>query len=118
MIDLAARLPFWKGRGRLADGIGAVVIALAIAMACVLAVRHVAFLTAGERFIEDLQIAFEAPPAEQDSDILVLAVNEDTLRQFPYRAPIDRAFLARLLAALDAKASAGHRSGLPTGPAD
>jgi class 3 adenylate cyclase/CHASE2 domain-containing sensor protein len=103
MIDLAASVPFRKGRGRLADAIGAVAVALVIAAACVLAVEHVAFLTAGERFIEDLQIAFEAPPAAQDSDILILAVNEDTLRQFPYRAPIDRAFLSRLLAALDAK---------------
>ena len=39
----------------------------------------------------------------QDKKIVVVAINEQTLSQFPYRSPIDRAFLAKLLQTLEAK---------------
>lgn len=42
-------------------------------------------------------------PREQHPDIVIAAITEDTLAQFPYRSPIDRAFLATLLKTLEAK---------------
>jgi class 3 adenylate cyclase len=39
----------------------------------------------------------------QSKDIVIAAINEDTLAQFPYRSPVDREFLANLITALDAK---------------
>ena len=44
-----------------------------------------------------------APAEPQDPDIVIVAVTEDTLAQFPYRAPVDRQFLAGLLTALEEK---------------
>ena len=42
-------------------------------------------------------------PEPQDPNIVVVAINEQTLSQFPYRSPVDRAFLANLLTTLSAK---------------
>jgi class 3 adenylate cyclase/CHASE2 domain-containing sensor protein len=39
----------------------------------------------------------------QDKKIVVVAINEETLGQFPYRSPVDREFLAKLLINLEAK---------------
>jgi adenylate cyclase len=69
----------------------------------ILATHNVAFLTQAERFVGDLRIATLLPPEPQDPDIVIAAINEDTLKLFPYRSPVDRAFLANLLKVLDAK---------------
>ena len=39
----------------------------------------------------------------QDKNIVVVAINEQTLSQFAYRSPIDREFLSKLLKTLEAK---------------
>lgn len=39
----------------------------------------------------------------QDKNIVVVAIDEQTLSQFPYRSPIDRGFLAKLLQNLESK---------------
>jgi adenylate cyclase len=65
--------------------------------------HEVAFLTQAERFVGDLRIATLLPPEPQDPNIVIAAVNEDTLKLFPYRSPVDRQFLANLLKSLDQK---------------
>ncbi len=60
-------------------------------------VHNVSFLTEIERFVGDLRIATLLPPEPQDPDIVIAAINEDTLKLFPYRSPVDRAFLSNLL---------------------
>jgi class 3 adenylate cyclase/CHASE2 domain-containing sensor protein len=83
--------------------------ALPVAMAawCALlawfAVGNLAFLTNADQFIADWETARLAPAEPQDPDIVIVAITEDTLAQFPYRAPVDRQFLAYLLAALAQK---------------
>ncbi len=78
-------------------------VALAAAIVASLAVAHVAFLTFADRFLGDWEIAALTAPEPQSPDIVVVAVTEDTLKQFPYRSPIDRQFLAELLRALAAR---------------
>lgn len=39
----------------------------------------------------------------QDSHIVVVAINEESLSRFPYRSPVDREFLAKVLKTLEAK---------------
>ena len=78
-------------------------IAVLSAGASIILTHQVAFLTQAERFVGDLRIATLLPPEPQDSNIVIAAINEDTLQLFPYRSPVDRAFLANLLKALDAK---------------
>jgi class 3 adenylate cyclase len=72
-------------------------IALLAAALSVLAVAHFSVLTETDRFIQDSEIARVPPSEPQDPDIVFVAVNEDTLQQFPYRSPLDRAFIAQLL---------------------
>jgi len=76
------------------------VAAVATALS-VTATHTIAFLTQAELFVGDLRTATLLPPEPQDPNIVIAAVNEDTLQLFPYRSPIDRAFLANLLKALE-----------------
>ncbi len=55
-----------------------------------------------EKWISDLRVAALTPPIAQRSDIVLLTITEETLAQFPYRSPFDRAFLAEVITLLDA----------------
>jgi len=66
-------------------------------------IKHIAFLTFVDRFVSDWEIAALSPAEPQDPDIVIVAITEDTLRQFPYRSPIDRHFLSELLKAVVAR---------------
>jgi adenylate cyclase len=76
-------------------------VAVLTTAAAILLTHNIAFLTQAERFVEDLRIATLLPPEPQDPNIIIAAINEDTLQLFPYRSPVDRAFLANLLKTLD-----------------
>ncbi|MBF0194302.1 MAG: adenylate/guanylate cyclase domain-containing protein [Magnetococcales bacterium] len=56
-----------------------------------------------ERWISDVRIASLTPAEPQQPDIIIVSITEDTLRRFPYRSPIDRKFLAKLLQNLQDK---------------
>jgi len=87
---------------RAAKGLIAVLaIAAACALLAVLAVQHLTFLTNANQFLVDFEVAAYAPPVPQDSDIVIVAINEDTLAQMQYREPIDRQFFANLLTTLN-----------------
>ncbi len=79
------------------------VIAIAVAVVCQGAVRWLPFAAVIENWVADLRVALLAPPAPDQGSVVVLAVTERTLDRFPYRSPIDRAFLAQVLEALAAK---------------
>lgn len=81
----------------------AAAIALAAALLSMFALDNISFLTSADRFVRDWEVAFRSPLEDQDPNILILSVNEQTMQNFPYRSPLDRGFLAQLLAAVDAK---------------
>ncbi len=54
-----------------------------------------------ENWISDLFAVFTTAPESQNQDVVVLTLTEDTLAQFPYRSPVDRAFLAELVRTVD-----------------
>jgi hypothetical protein len=81
---------------------GLLVAALATALS-ILAVRTLSFLAGIENFASDIRVAAMQPPMPQSKDIVIVALDEATLSQFPYRSPVDRAFLADLLGMLDQK---------------
>ena len=66
-------------------------------------VERLPFVRMGERWIADYRIATLLPPEPQHPDVVIVAVTEDTLGQFPYRSPIDRQFLAGLVTMLEAR---------------
>lgn len=59
--------------------------------------QHLEFRTS------DLRLSGFSPVSRQDKRIAVVAIDEKSLSQFPYRSPIDREFLALLLLSLEEK---------------
>ncbi len=100
---LLARISGYSGHGGAGSAIVLLVVALLSALVAMLAVDHVSLLTGADRYLQDWETASLAPAQKQDPDIVIAAINEDTLSQFPYRSPVDRAFVANLLNALAAK---------------
>ena len=103
MSELLGRLKALARNKAAVNAALAVAVAFAVALLAMLAVDNVSFLTSADRFVRDWEIAFQSPPEDQDPNILILSVNEQTMQNFPYRSPLDRAFLAGLLTTLDAK---------------
>lgn len=60
-------------------------------------------LTLAEQWLADFRLARLAPPEPIHPDIVVAAITEDTLRLFPYRSPVDRAFMAATVRILEAR---------------
>ena len=57
-------------------------------------------LAAAERLVEAVAFRFLGPLRPPRPDVVVVGITEDTLAAFPYRSPIDRAFLADVIDAL------------------
>jgi adenylate cyclase len=57
-------------------------------------VHDVEVLRQGSRLLDDFRTTYFSTPRPQRTDIIVLAANEETLSQFPFRSPVDRGFLA------------------------
>lgn len=85
---------------RFAAGLAILLLASALALA---ACRYLSILAGMENIAADIRIAALQPAAPQSEDVVVLAIDETTLAQFPYRSPVDRQFLADLLTTLDQK---------------
>ena len=83
--------------GNIAEQAAALALPILVAMASVFLVEHVVFLKAADWFIKDTEIATLTAPAPQDPDIVVAKIDEDTLRLFTYREPVDRKFLSDLI---------------------
>jgi adenylate cyclase len=77
--------------------IAIVTITLVATMLSVSAIRGFPFLSMMGQWVVDLRIANLTPAEPKHSDIVIVAVNEDTLSQFPYRSPLDRQFLSRVI---------------------
>ncbi|HXL99634.1 MAG TPA: adenylate/guanylate cyclase domain-containing protein [Rhizomicrobium sp.] len=76
---------------------GLVVVVLASALVAQLAVQRFFILTNVENAVQDWEIAHLLPAAPQDDKVVIVAIREETLKQFPYRSPLDREFLSNLL---------------------
>ena len=63
--------------------------------------EYLPFLAMMENWTADYRVASLLPPEPQHPDIVIAAITEDTLAQFPYRSPVDRHFLAQLLDSLN-----------------
>jgi class 3 adenylate cyclase/CHASE2 domain-containing sensor protein len=68
-----------------------------VAIASMFIVDHIVFLKAADWFVKDIEIASLTAAEAQDPDIVIVKIDEDTLRRFTYREPIDRTFLSDLL---------------------
>ncbi|MEM7208685.1 MAG: adenylate/guanylate cyclase domain-containing protein [Pseudomonadota bacterium] len=76
---------------------------IAIALAVVLANHWLPVLPLVENFLKDVRLVYLGHPMEQSSDVVIVGIDEETLSNFSYRSPIDRAFIATLLTSLEEK---------------
>lgn len=60
-------------------------------------------LAAADRLFESLAIRFFTPPRPPSDRIVIIGLTEETLGLLPYRSPLDRGFLARLIETLSAR---------------
>jgi class 3 adenylate cyclase/CHASE2 domain-containing sensor protein len=75
-----------------------IVVALICSWISVFLVANFSILNRLDQFVQDWEIASVFAPREaQDSEIVIVAVDEATLSRFSYRSPADRAFLSTLL---------------------
>src|SRR5690606_8477271 len=58
-------------------------------------------IKAFEAFAADVRISLFGGVMPERHDIAIIAVDEAALRRFPFRSPVNRAFLARLVEAID-----------------
>jgi len=54
-----------------------------------------------ENLVRDGMMVFISPFTKPPSNIVVVSISESTLAKFPYRSPIDRGFLADIIAEID-----------------
>lgn len=85
--------------GKIIAYVGVALVAAALAVA---GVKQLTFLINLDNVANDLRVAIQ-PAQPASKDIVIVALDEATLAQFPYRSPVDRGFLADLLVALQNK---------------
>ena len=90
-------------RPEIKQGLTLFVVGIAATIVAIVCVHKFAILTESERLVEDIRTATLVPPEPQDSQVVIVGITEETLRQFPYRSPVDRSFLADLLQTLEAR---------------
>lgn len=78
-------------------------VAFIACLLATLAVQCLSFMASLENVARDIRVAALSAPMPQSKDIVIAAINEETLSQFQYRSPVDREFLANLITSLDAK---------------
>ncbi len=72
-------------------------LAVLVALCSYLTGEHFGPVRKSSTWLNDFRLTYLTPLVEQSNDVIVLAINEDTLATFPYRSPIDRDFLTKLL---------------------
>ena len=82
------------------DAIRYSLLAILISIFSLVAVSFLGPLQRSEQWLHDFRLAYLTPVAAQSENVIVLAINEETLRQMPYRSPLDRSFLAGLVESL------------------
>lgn len=83
---------------------GVAILAIIVTLSALLgwaSVHHLAIFRMIEQWVGDLRVATLQPAEPQHPEIIVVAITEETLELFPYRAPIDRKFLSDLMQTLE-----------------
>lgn len=84
----------------LRDGAKSAALAVAVAVATLFGTNFIGPIQQASQWLEDFRFAYAMPLDYQNPDLVVLEINEDSLRPLPYRSPIDRLFLADIIGQL------------------
>jgi len=93
------RIPI-KGPNR--SGVWITVVAALSALIAICTVQFLAPINNLEKKLADIRMAAMEVPKPPSDQIIVVAIDEETLEQFAYRSPIDREFIANLIEKIDA----------------
>ena len=66
-----------------------VAVAVVSAALATAAAAYISFVHQAEQFVRDVELSEFRPPEPQSTDIAIVAITEDTLKQFAYRSPVD-----------------------------
>ncbi len=83
-----------RRRRSIIAALGCGLIAVALAW---LGTRYLAPLRQASLFLDDFRLAHFAAPRAQRDDIVILAIDEETLARVPFRSPINRRLIADLV---------------------
>ncbi|MFT5505784.1 MAG: adenylate cyclase [Gammaproteobacteria bacterium] len=65
--------------------------------------NNVLIIRLAENHLNDLRVILLSPARPQSDRIAVVLIDEQTLKNMPYRSPVDRALISRLIVALEKK---------------
>lgn len=88
-----------KGPSR--SGLWITIVAVLSALIAVFSVQFLTPLNNLEKKLADIRVAALEVPKPPSDKIIVVALDEETISQFAYRSPIDRAFIADLIDRID-----------------
>lgn len=88
-----------KGPSR--SGLWITIVAVLSALIAIFSVQFLAPLNNLEKKLADIRVAALEAPKPPSDKIIVVALDEETVSQFAYRSPIDRAFIADLIERID-----------------
>lgn len=83
------------------SGVWITIVAVLSALIAVLSVQFLTPLNNLEKKLADIRVAALEAPKPPSDKIIVVALDEETVSQFAYRSPIDRAFIAGLIERID-----------------
>lgn len=83
------------------SGVWITVVAALSALLAIVSVQLFAPLQNLEKKLADIRVAALAVPQSPSDQIIVIALDEETVSQFAYRSPIDREFIANLITRID-----------------
>lgn len=88
-----------KGPSR--SGLWITIVAVLSALIAVCSVQFLTPINNLEKKLADIRVAALEVPKPPSDKIIVVALDEETVSQFAYRSPIDRAFIADLIERID-----------------
>lgn len=101
---MKARAAFFalRPKGPSRSGVWITVVAVLTALIAIFAVQLLAPINNLEKKLADIRVAALEPPRPPSDQIIVVALDEETLSKLAYRSPIDRALIANLIERIDA----------------
>ena len=83
------------------SGLWITVVAVLSALIAIFSVQFLAPINNLEKKLADIRVAALEAPKPPSPDIIVIAIDEDTLAKLPYRSPIDRDLISSLIEHID-----------------
>jgi len=94
---------FLRARQLLVAAVPPLLVTFICAAVAGAAVDRLAFLKYVDRFVGDWETAALLPHEQQDNAVVIVAITDETLQQFPYTQPVDRGFLSDLIETIAAR---------------